>query len=108
MTYSAGRVCLFIAWISFGIWIAWKSDQRAWKLIRLWNEEQGFTVLQIRRSLMPVFLTKPNSFIITTNVQTLHFVRVDDYNGRRQLYIRCGSWCWGLLTNEMRIFESVV
>jgi hypothetical protein len=77
--------------------LAWH-HARSRQVLEEWARREGYELVQSEYRMLfrgPFFLTSSKG-------QTVYYVRVRDQNGReRSGYVRCGSWFFGLWTNDV-------
>ena len=78
---------------------AWNSS-RSQTLIENWARERGYRLLEAKTS----FLGKGPFFWTTSRGQTVYRIVVEDEHGRRREgWARCGSWMWGLMSEQVEV-----
>jgi hypothetical protein len=98
---NAAFVLLFIAFvIGLNVLILWWTYVRSDSLIDGWAQRHGLRVLYRERRW---FFRGP-FFWTSSKGQTVYYITVQDNQGqRRNAWVRCGSWWWGLWSDAIEV-----
>lgn len=73
---------------------------RSQEVLQHWADQNGYRLLEAKNA--PFF--RGPFFWTSTKGQTVYRVRVEDSAGRtRSGWVRCGSWAWGVLSDEAQV-----
>ena len=78
----------------------WWNFSRSRALLRQWAQENGYEILE---SHYRVFRKGP-FFWTSSRGQTVYYVKTRDRQGYlRSGWVRCGSWWWGLWSDQTEV-----
>jgi hypothetical protein len=94
---SALMIMLFVV---FAVGVLWWRHARSNDLLERWAERNGYQI--IRRQYR--FLFRGPFFLTTARGQAVYYVTVEDREGTvRNGWVRCGSWWFGLLSDQAQV-----
>ena len=95
-----GVFLVFILILLFAALAHWYNLTRSRAMMRRWASENGYEILE---SQYRVFRRGP-FFWSSSKAQTVFYVKTRDRLGyMRSGWVRCGSWWWGLWSNQVEV-----
>lgn len=80
------------------IYITLASYGKAKRLIHEWAKSNGYSIIDMK----PRFLRK-GPFWLSSRGQIVYYVNVNTSTGPKNVYIRCGSFWGGMLSDNMEV-----
>jgi hypothetical protein len=86
--------------VGIAVGALWWRDARSKDLLQRWAERNGYRI--IRREYR--FFFRGPFFLTTARSQAVYYVTVEGQEGTvRNCWVRCGSWWFGLLSDQVQV-----
>ena len=93
-------IVIVVLVMALNAWLFYHWAKSSDHVIREWAEEQGYRILEMERRSG---LRKPYNRTISSQMQKIYYVLIDDNGEKREAFIRLGSLILGVVRNKFQI-----